>query len=218
MLSTHNNDINNRDCGGVDAAIVLAAGRSTRMGISKVLLPWENETVIQQIVKMLNETSINRIVVITGSETAIIYHLIKEDNITIIYNPSFELKDMINSIKIGLSYLYRHSDNDKVRASFIFLGDMPAVTKNVIKAMINQYHNAQGRIIVPRYNRRGGHPILIDRIYWQKIINMVDGKNLREFMNSPDVLVDYLDVDSDGILEDMDTSSDYQKLIDKYAP
>lgn len=193
-------------------AIVLAAGLSTRMGgRAKPLLPFGDRTVIEHILSALSVCPIDEIIVVTGHQRqAIERHLVGRP-IKTVFNPDYASGEMLSSIQCGLRSASEDSDS-----ALIVLGDQPALESAIVDAVITAYRDEMGRVVIPSFQMRRGHPILIDRTYWETIVTL-EGKTLRDFMRDVQAEIFHVPVNTPSILRDMDTPDEYQLELAAYA-
>jgi molybdenum cofactor cytidylyltransferase len=187
------------------AAIVLAAGLSRRMGVPKMVLPWKNTTVIGQVVDVLAEAGIDEIVVVTGGAHEQVEAVLKGSPVELVFNPRYAEDEMAFSVQVGLSAL-----PDKVEATLVALGDQPQIECTVVQAILAAYRQSRAAVIVPSYKMRRGHPWLIVRSLWPDVQILPPGQTLRDYLNAQAEKINYLQVDSPSILQDLDTPEDYQ--------
>lgn len=187
-------------------AVVLAAGMSTRMGQSKVLLPWaEGKTIIEHIIEQLILTRVDHIVVVTGHQSAQVKRLVSRYDVEVVYNRSYRTGEMVSSLKSGLNALPGH-----LAAAMVVLGDQPRLQPKVIYQVMMAYAEGQGSIIAPRYEKQRGHPILIDRRYWPEILALGSDGAPRDVISAHQDQLAFVDVDTDSVVSDVDTPQDYE--------
>jgi len=90
------------------------------------------------------------------------------------------------------------------------LGDQPRVQPRVIGKLLAAYFEGRGEIVVPSYQMRRGHPILVDRRYWQEILALPPEGAPRDVINAYADRIAYVEVDTDSVLRDVDTPDDYR--------
>lgn len=190
------------------AAIVLAAGLSRRMGRSKPLLQWGKKTVIETIVERVNLLRLSDVVVVTGHESAKVNSALKKTGVRTIYNKDYATGEMLSSMKAGLNAL-----DDSISACLIFLGDQPNINARLVTEVLIAYAEGRGTIVAPSYHMRRGHPILIDRRYWQEILNLPDGSAPRDVINAYAENTAYVQARDDSVLNDMDTPEEYREAL-----
>jgi molybdenum cofactor cytidylyltransferase len=192
-------------------AIVLAAGLSTRMGQSKPLLPFGEWTVIEHILSVLGECSIGAIRVVTGYECEAVERCLMGWPVQMVFNPNYATGEMLTSLQIGL-----RSALDEVDAALIVLGDQPALERSVVEKIVATYRSGRGSIVIPSYQMRRGHPLLIDRKHWRDILALSEGQTLRDFFRSAAEAIHHVEVTTPSVLRDMDTPADYRRELANY--
>ena len=191
------------------AAIVLAAGKSERMGRPKMDLPWGQTTVIGQVVTTLAQAGVDEIVVVTGGASEKVESALKvlpaKLPIHTVYNQRYIKGEMMLSVKRGLSAL-----NDRFEAALIALGDQPQVEVGVVRSILSEFKSTRAPLIVPSYKKHRGHPWLIARSLWPALLNLTDSETMRDFLNQHSDQIHYVLVDTQTVLQDLDTPADYQ--------
>lgn len=188
------------------ASVVLAAGRSRRMGEPKMILPWGETTVIGQVVKTLNQAGVDEILVVTGETHPQVALALQDQPVQLVRNPSSSEEDMLDSLQLGLSSL-----DKRVQAALVVLGDQPQIEENVVVRILTEYLLSHPPLVVPSYQMRRGHPWLIDRQLFSAVLEMYPPETLREFLRAHKDLIRYIVVETSSILQDLDTPEDYQR-------
>ena len=194
------------------AAVVLAAGLSRRMGTNKLLLPFAQGTVLSHIVSVLQTCPLDEIVVVTGHEHEKVEEMLgrypdcKASDLRFAYNPNYATGEMLSSIQVGLATMRSNCE-----AALIVLGDQPHIERRIVEQVIAAYK--PGAVVIPSFNRRGGHPILIDRGRWPEVLALPLDSNLREMLRARADWLHYVEVDTETILRDVDTPDDYERAI-----
>lgn len=145
------------------AAIILAAGESSRMGFPKQLAEYKGKTILETVVETVSNNIENSIVVL-GHENETLTEKIDFKNSTILINESWE-EGIISSIRTGLFYL---SSDKNIDGALIFMGDQPAINSLVIEKLLTTKHD-NDEVLVPQYRYQKGYPILIPRFFWNKL-------------------------------------------------
>jgi len=185
------------------AAILLAAGRSSRMGAFKPLLPFGNKTVIECCIDSLREAGVESIVVVLGHRGDDLRA--KLTGVRFAVNPDPD-SEMGASIAAGM----RELPGD-AQATLIALADHPAVPAAVVSTIIEEW--TQGaRIVIPTWQGRGGHPVLVDLSLKPELLNLPESGGLRALFESHRETVRRLAVNSPFVARDMDTWDDYRTL------
>jgi molybdenum cofactor cytidylyltransferase len=195
------------------AAIVLAAGLSRRMGRPKMLLPWGETTVIGRVVQTLLKIPFADIVVVTGSSREEVTSAVRDFPVRTIYNPRFEAEGMLSTFQTGLASI----DNRLIHAALLVLGDQPQIEHEVVQAIIKTYMKFESDIVVPSFQHRRGHPWLIGRARWPEIMTLQAPFTLRDFLNRRADQIQYLVVQSDSVIQDLDTPDDYTRFAPAHS-
>ncbi len=189
------------------AAILLAAGRSRRMGAFKPLLPFGHQTVITQCIDSLRNAGVEDIVVVVGHLADELRAHLSNAEVRFAVNPD---PDTPMGVSIACGIMQLRAD---ARAVLIALVDHPAVSSETIKAIIAEWQ-AGRRLVQPEHDGRGGHPVLIDLSFREELLNLDAGAGLRGFFEAHRQNVRRLAVDSPYVARDMDTWEDYQRLYE----
>ena len=187
------------------AAIVLAAGRSRRMGQFKPLLPFGDRTVIDHCINNLRRGGVENIVVVVGHRAADLQKHLQTANVVLAVNPDPDSK-MSDSVARGVSQI-----PSSTKAILITPVDHPAVPAEVVTCIIESWQNGAG-LVVPTWEGRGGHPVLVDSAYRNELLGLDPDRGLRGLFGSHPGQVTRLTVDSSYIARDMDTWDDYVSL------
>jgi molybdenum cofactor cytidylyltransferase len=187
-------------------AIVLAAGQSKRMGQQKMLMAWRNTTVIGKVINTLLEAGVSDIRVVTGGNQADLIDILKDYDISYVYNKDFANGEMLTSVQVGLG-----SVGDESEAVLVVLGDQPQIEREIVMDVVDRYDLTHHKIIVPSYRMHRGHPWLVEKSYWTEIQNLQRPMTLRDFLTAHHSAIDYLIVDSPSVIQDLDTQADYSQ-------
>ncbi len=188
------------------SAIVLAAGQSKRMGQPKMLLAWGSATVLERVMGVIQAAGVEDVVVVTGAAQAEIETLCRRLGVRVVFNPAYASEEMLSSLQVGLRSMPAETD-----AAMVTLGDQPQIEQATVEKLVGVHRTSQGELIVPSYQRRRGHPWILGRRLWAEVLAMKAPDTPREFLNRHASEIHYLEVDSDSILQDLDTPEDYRR-------
>ena len=147
----------------MNAAVILAAGSSSRMGFPKQLAEVKDKPLLQAIIDKVNINFDNSSVVL-GSENEIISEKIDFKNSNILINENWP-EGITSSIRTALFF---YQNQKEINNIIFFLGDQPEVEVEVIDSLNNDDHDGS-KVLVPQYRYKLGFPILIPRIFWTKL-------------------------------------------------
>ncbi len=187
------------------AAIILAAGRSTRMGAFKPLLPFGDDTVIDSCLRNFRAAAVEEIIVVVGYRAEDLRAHLKTNSVTLVTN-SDPNSAMSASIALGVGVL-----SESPRAVLITPVDHPAVPTESIQTLIDAWRNG-AKLIQPEFEGKGGHPALIDLELRAELLNLDAGAGLRGLFTQRRQQVLRLPVESAFVARDMDTWDDYVRL------
>jgi CTP:molybdopterin cytidylyltransferase MocA len=187
------------------AAIVLAAGRSKRMGAFKPLLPFGDKTVIDHCIDNLREAGIDSIVVVLGHRRGRLTRHLQNANVGFAVNPD-PTSEMTASIALGIRHLPQTA-----KAVIIMPADHPAIPASVVAILISEWRKG-ARLVMPTWNKRGGHPVLIDLRLRADLLRLDPRRGLKALFDGCQDQVKRVSVDSPYIARDMDTWDDYCAL------
>jgi len=188
------------------SALLLAAGQSRRMGAFKPLLPFGGRTVIEACVDNLRAAGVGEIVVVVGHRGDEVRARLQDQSLRFAVN-EVAASEMAVSIARGVAQL-----SDEAQDVLIALGDQPAVTPDVIRRVFETRAETGARLIVPEYEGRVGHPVLIDLAYRDELLNLDPTRGLRALFDEHRDEVRRVPVTSAYITRDMDTWADYCAL------
>jgi len=187
-------------------AIVLAAGLSTRMGRPKMLLPWGQTTVIEQVVSTLALAQIDPILVVAGESQPEIELVLVGSPARVVFNSRYREDAMLFSLQAGLRVV---SEAEKTQAILVVLGDQPQMRVDTVQMIIAACQASKAPILAPSYQMRRGHPWLVKRALWPELLSSPPSVTLRSFLQSHADQIQYVPVASDSVLQDLDTPEDY---------
>jgi molybdenum cofactor cytidylyltransferase len=183
------------------AAVLLAAGKSSRMGRCKPLLPLGDETVIKRCLKTLYQGGVNEIIVVVSIHGDEVARAARKHPVLIAVNPD-ESGDMASSIRAG-----RDATPPETTGIIVALCDYPLVMPGSVRALIDQHQRYPDSIITPTCNGRRGHPLLLPRLI---LAELAAGITLRDLLRKDATRIREVPLDDTGILMDMDTPDDYR--------
>jgi molybdenum cofactor cytidylyltransferase len=189
------------------AAVVLAAGRSERMGAFKPLLPFGPTTVIETCIENLRGGGVGTVIVVLGQgpRAEDLKQHLRNARVSFAVNPDPQ-SEMSASIACGVRELL-----ERTKALIINPVDHAAVPAAVVGALIDEWRKG-ARLVKPTWNGRGGHPVLVDLGFRNELLDLDPGGGLKTFFGFHQAQVRRIPVNSNYIARDMDTWDDYRAL------
>ncbi|MBU3145388.1 NTP transferase domain-containing protein [Clostridium sp. CF012] len=185
-----------REVGG----IIAAANKSASYPMKKV----GSISLIHRIVLTYKKAGIWPIVVITGFEEPEIKSDLARDDAIFIINKDYENPPLIDSYKIGLNYLV-----GKCKRVILTPVNVPMFSYKTVRKMIE----TKGEIVIPSYNMKGGHPLLIDSLHIQDILSYEGENGLRGAIDSLDVDITWLNVNDRGVTCSVYDENELERLL-----
>ena len=176
------------------------------MGRFKLTLPWGERTVVGQVVATLEVAGLAEIVVVTGHRADEVGAALVGTSARCVHNVGYANGEMLGSIQTGLAAMVAG-----VEAALLCLGDQPqmeADTVRVVLAVAAGGAGSWGRIVIPSYQMRAGHPIVLPRWVWPEILACQG--TLRDVMAAHRDQTEYLAIQAPSVLADLDTPEDYE--------
>lgn len=194
------------------SVVILAAGKSSRMGSVKQLLPFNNSTFLQAAINHALKSKAENVYVVLGANSEIIRKKISDDYVSIVQNINWHegLSSSIISIINHLENLKEEPD-----ALLIMLADQPKVDSNYINQLIALFQDNQQAIIASTYREVNGVPAIFPRKYFKMLSNLKGDKGAKKLLNERLADVISYKPKSAEILIDIDFPEDYKNLIKK---
>jgi molybdenum cofactor cytidylyltransferase len=190
-------------------SIILAAGESKRMGSPKMLLPFKGRSMIENVISNISKSKADEIIVVLGAYFDELSLLMKRLDVSYCFNDNY-MKGMLSSVQCGFKNLPQN-----YKAALVFQGDQPLIPPAVVDRVIDEYIRSGKGIIVPVFNSRRGHPLLVDKKYRDEIEKLLPDEGLHSLLDK--FGEDLLEVETGepGILRDFDTYDEYRKGINQ---
>ncbi len=189
-------------------SVVLAAGKSERMGQNKLFLSLNGKALIDNILDAVAAAGINEQVIVLGHKPERVIEAIKPRlrTLKIAVNKDYE-QGMTSSFQKGLQML------PHVDAAFLVLGDEPIFDPNILKLIVQQMENSQGKalIVSPIHKGKKGHPLLFHRQLFAEILNLKSSQTIREIVHRYADRLFTIEAPQWTIM-DIDTPEDYARI------
>jgi molybdenum cofactor cytidylyltransferase len=186
------------------AAVILAAGEGKRFGGPKALARLGGMTFLEIIVGNL-QGIVNDIVVVGGSKYDEIEKEANRLGVSSVFNPDWPM-GQFTSLKAGLRAI-----TDDIDAFFVILVDHPLVNPETYIELMNRNLETPQKILIPVYNGRRGHPLIIPARLRNEIVSAPGQSNLRDILKvHSDETIEVL-VNDIGILRDIDSRHDLEE-------
>jgi len=183
------------------AAVVLAAGRSTRMGgPNKMLAELGGKPLVRMVAEQALASTASPVIVVTGHQAEDVEAALSGLNVTFVRNPDFA-SGLASSVKTGIGAVPTDA-----AGALVCLGDMPLIDAHLIDKLIGAFSPERGSlIVVPTCDGRRGNPVLWSRRFFGELMGLSGDIGGRHLVDHHSEAVVEVPVDGDGAFLDIDT-------------
>jgi len=192
-------------------AIVLAAGRSTRMGRAKQTLPLDGgDTFLTRIVRTFLDAGVDDIVVVVGHDADAVIASVMASGLPTRFAVNREYdRGQLSSLQTGLALV----DRPGVNALLMTLVDVPLVSADTVRAVIEAYARTHAPVVRPTSGDRHGHPLLIDRSLFDELREADPESGAKAVVRAHASAAGDIPIVDEGAFLDIDTAEEYAKAI-----
>lgn len=195
------------------AAIVLAAGDSSRMGKPKALLDWDGRPMVEHVLDIARESGCTKLFVVVGKDGDPIRAGANLEGVTVLENKNPD-QGQISSIQLGMANLDFSTD-----CSIVWPVDCPLVEPGDVRALIDTYAASRAslmRIFMPTHKGERGHPMLVDIGFRQPFLDLPEGETARKVIDDNHTQVREVPTDNAGVLVDVDTPEEHEAALKQW--
>ena len=204
------------------AGVILAAGESSRMGRDKALLPlrpglpsdaWAKvgrPSFLEHLMEVLRGEVSPLLIVLGHHATEIEGQIVPTGGAVILRNPNYPL-GQLSSLHVALRYL----ESRPADGILVCLVDHPAITRKVVRLLLERFEKTRAPIVIPTVGGRRGHPILFARSLFQELLDAPIEEGARFVVRRHADKVDLVETGEEGILLDLDLPDDYERFLKK---
>jgi molybdenum cofactor cytidylyltransferase len=195
---------------------VLAAGRSSRMGRAKATLPIDDhDTFLTRIVRTFLAAGVDDVVVVVGHDAEPVAASFAASGLParFVVNPNYD-RGQLSSLLAGLGVV----DRPGVAAVLVTLVDVPLVSAATVRAVVERYRNTRAPVVRPTSGARHGHPLLIDRKLFDALRAADPGTGAKPVVRAHASAAGDVAVDDEGAFADIDTVTEYERIVHRLAP
>lgn len=191
------------------AAVVLAAGRSSRMGSeNKLLMEVDGQPMVTRVVDAMLAGPVKEVVVVTGHDADAVRHALGDRQVRFVHNPDYA-EGMSTSLKAGIEALASDLDG-----ALVALGDMPFVRSEHVKQLIDALHpSGPGSIVVPVHEHRRGHPVLWAACHFRQMRKLSGDVGAKALLAECADQVREVQMADTSILVDIDTRQAWESML-----
>ena len=192
-------------------AIILAAGKSERMGRPKALLDFDGVRCIDLVLSACRRSGVGDIIVVLGHRAGELAEALDAE-VRPVVNANYEA-GQTSSLKTGAEHL-----PGECEGFLVFPVDFPLVSGENVSLLLDAFRNRSDKekVFIPSLNMRRGHPVLLARELRDELLTLRDDEPARKVILGDESRIHYVNVENPGVLEDMDTEKDYRRLLALY--
>ena len=188
------------------AAVILAAGMSSRMGRPKQMLRLKGKTMLEHAITAARGAGIVSPVLVIGAfADDIMQHTELTKKCETIYNKDYT-KGQATSLSVGVEAI-----KGKCEAAIFMLADQPLVDAALIIALMKQFKRCRPDILYPVYKEQRGNPVIVSADLFPRLINASGDQGARFLFSDSSLSVHTYDVENIAVITDIDTWDDYLK-------
>jgi molybdenum cofactor cytidylyltransferase len=217
----------------MNAAIILAAGESRRMGQPKQLLPFDGKTMLECVIDAFRSPRVDEIIVVLGHkaeqiEAKLVGQAPRGSGVhaatgsasrdikvaptfRTVRNPHYQ-QGMFTSVQAGLRALPKQAT-----LVMVALCDQPRLRRETVEKLIGEFEKKQHKILIPIYEGRQGHPLLFRSGYAKEILALNESMTLKHFLAAHAGDIARLPVADEGVLIDIDDRETYEREMRRGA-
>jgi molybdenum cofactor cytidylyltransferase len=184
------------------AAIILAAGGSSRFGSPKQLARWGEQTFIERVIDLALASPARPVVVVLGAQAERVRAAIGDRPVTVVINENWAAGQS-TSMQAGLAALPA-----TVSSALFLLVDLPAVQPETLGAVISRYRQTLAPVVWPEYEGRQGNPVLFDRALFAALAQVQGDTGGKPLLKAYQTQAQRVAVVDPGILQDFDRPED----------
>jgi molybdenum cofactor cytidylyltransferase len=196
-------------------AVILAAGRSTRMGQPKALLSLGgSETFLTRIIRTFEAAAVEDVVVVLGHEADAIVESVTRVGLRprFVVNKDFD-KGQLSSMVAGV----RAIDRPGVIAMLLTLVDVPFVTAATVRSVAARYRATHAPIVRPVKGALHGHPVLIDRTLFERLRAADPEAGAKPVVRAHVSEAGNVPIEDEGAYFDIDTPEEYARAMERFG-
>ena len=190
------------------AGLILAAGKSVRMGRSKALLPFQGSCFLTHVLTEALCSNLNDVKVVLGHQAETILQTLPEIKPKALVNPDYE-HGQLSSLQCGL----KHLSSAGLDGVMVFLIDHPMIHRDLVNQLIKAFRRNDAKIVIPSFEHRRGHPMIFGAELFSELLAAPFDQGAVSVVRKHQHEILHLEVDEPGVLVDIDTPEAYEKHV-----
>ena len=192
------------------AGIILAAGRSARMGVPKAFLRTpDGRTFVRRLMLTLRQAGIDSLVVVGRPEDAALREEVEQEAGRYVANADADAGGQLSSLIAGLDAV----DRAEIGGVMVTPVDAPLVSTETVTTLLAVFDTTFAPVVRPRHRGRHGHPVIFSRALFAELRGADRTLGAKAVLRAHETAIINVDVDDAGVLDDVDTPESYRSLI-----
>lgn len=172
------------------SGVVLAAGKSTRLGVMpKQLLPWRGTTLLEWVVRQVEVSPLDEVLVVVGHQSEEVRQRVSLTRSRFVETPDFG-EGCSASIRNGLRAV-----SPEAEAAVLILGDQPQMETAAIRAVVEGWHRSRSPVVRISYRGQSGHPVLVSKTIFPQVETLHGDKGVWKLLEAHPEWVQEIEVD-----------------------
>ncbi len=194
------------------AGIILAAGRSSRMGRDKALLPYRGSTFLGHLIEILRQPRISFLRVVLGDNADAVRAQINLDPPQVVVNPQPEQPQLVS-----LQLAIRSIPEQIVDGALVCLVDHPCIERETVRLLLDRYYQSGKHIVIPTFGGRRGHPVLFAVSLFGELLAAPLDQGARAVVHKFSGNVLEVPTEDEGVILDIDDPETYRRIASANA-
>lgn len=192
------------------AGVILAAGRSARMGTAKPLLTVSvGETFVSRLLTTLREGGVAAPLVVGRADDDLLRREVARQCGEYVVNPNADAGGQLSSLLAGLAA----ADRGGLRGLLVVPVDAPLLTSSTVATLLAVFDATLAPVVRPRYHGRHGHPVVFARSVFADLRRADPNLGAKAVLRAHEGSIVNVDVDDPGVVGDVDTPDSYRELF-----
>ena len=190
------------------AGLILAAGKSERMGRPKALLPFRGSCFLTHVLTEALCSNLNDVKVVLGHQAETLLQSLPQIKPRVLVNPDYE-HGQLSSLQCGL----KHLSSAGLDGVMVFLIDHPIIHRSLVNQLIEAFCRNEALIVIPSFEHRRGHPMIFATQLFSELLSAPLDQGAVSVVRKHSHEILHLEVDEPGVLVDIDTPEAYEKHV-----
>jgi molybdenum cofactor cytidylyltransferase len=191
------------------AAVVLAAGGSTRMGKPKQLLMVRGRPMLRRVSEAVCAIGMEQVVVVVGAHRDAVMKALDGLSVAVVVNEDW-FCGLSSSLRAGIGAL-----RPEIEAALVVLADQPALTPEFLSTLVDRYRATGAPIVAPVHEGQRGNPVLFDRALFPELMAVEGDRGGKQLLKRHEREVEQVETMDPAVLMDIDTWQDYERLTER---